>query len=348
MNSSDTPSRITKAFGVNGLRNAIATESSTTTDNSGVATFDKGFPEVTMQPLSAGGIPPSGKDFNGIFYSTTMQQQWYNAGMSYPFNSDFSSAISGYPKGAIVPSSALTGQWLNLNESNSNSPESSTGASTGWVPVNNYGITQITLSSASVVTSSLQASKDRIILTGVLTASVNLILPSWTRSWVIQNNCTGNFTVTCRTVSGSGVPIPTTTTALIYGDGTNIYIDGPLMIPTGIKQEHAVNLGQFQSSLSSSGYQYLPGGRIEQWGLVEVPGGSQIVTVTLPTPFQNSYLNGVVNDVGPACIPYGVNAGSTLSTIKIYGPAVYLNGNSSSTTPTVRGATVASFRVIGH
>ncbi|MDK9365036.1 terminase large subunit [Lelliottia wanjuensis] len=60
MNSSDTPSRIVKAFGLNGLKNTIPVDSSTTTDNNGVATFDKGFPPVTMQPLSAGGIPPSG------------------------------------------------------------------------------------------------------------------------------------------------------------------------------------------------------------------------------------------------------------------------------------------------
>lgn len=222
MNSSDTPSRITKAFGVNGLRNAIATDSSTATDSNGVATFDKGFPEVTMQPLSAGGIPPSGKDFNGVFYSTTLQQQWYNAGMTYPFSADFATAVSGYPKGAIVPSSTLTGQWLNLNESNGTSPESSTGASTGWVPINNYGITQITLSSSSVVLSSLQAAKDRIILSGTLTSNVNLIFPSWIKSWVVHNNCTGNFTVNCKTAAGSGVIVIPGLVSRIFCDGINL------------------------------------------------------------------------------------------------------------------------------
>lgn len=222
MNSSDTPSRITKAFGVNGLRNSIATESSTTTDNDGVATFDKGFPEITMQPLSAGGIPPSGKDFNGVFYSTTLQQQWYNAGMTYPFSADFATAVSGYPKGAIVPSSVLTGQWLNLNEANSTTPESSTGASTGWVPINNYGITQITLSSASVVMTSLQAAKDRIILTGTLTTNINLIFPAWIKSWVVHNNCSGNFTITCKTAAGSGISVIPGLVSRIFCDGLNV------------------------------------------------------------------------------------------------------------------------------
>ncbi|PYZ35417.1 phage tail protein [Enterobacter cloacae complex sp.] len=222
MNSSDTPSRITKAFGVNGLKNTIPVDSSTSTDNNGVATFDKGFPPVTMQPLSAGGIPPSGKDMNGVLYSTTIQQQWQNAGMTYPFSQDFSDAVSGYPKGAIVPSSVYTGQWLNLNEANGTSPESPTGANTGWVPINNYGVTQITMTSGSIVMSSLQAAKDRIIISGTLTANVNLIFPAWIKSWVVHNNCTGNFTVTCRTASGSGVVVIPGLISRLFCDGVNI------------------------------------------------------------------------------------------------------------------------------
>lgn len=222
MNSSDTPSRITKAFGVNGLKNTIPVDSSTSTDNNGVATFDKGFPAVTMQPLSAGGMPPSGKDMNGVLYSTTIQQQWQNAGMTYPFSQDFSDAVSGYPKGAIVPSSVYTGQWLNLNEANGTSPESHTGASTGWVPINNYGVTQITMTSGSVVMSSLQAAKDRIIISGTLTANVNLIFPAWIKSWVVHNNCNGNFTITCRTASGTGIVVIPGLVSRIFCDGLNI------------------------------------------------------------------------------------------------------------------------------
>ncbi|WP_105653548.1 phage tail protein [Cronobacter malonaticus] len=222
MNSSDIPSRITKAFGVNGLKNAIPVESSAATDNSGVATFDKGFPPVTMQPLSAGGIPPSGKDMNGVLYSTTLQQQWQNAGMTYPFSQDFSDAISGYPKGAIVPSSVYTGQWLNLSDSNGTSPESPTGANTGWVPINNYGVTQITMTSGSVVMSSLQAAKDRIIISGLLTSNVNLIFPTWIKPWVVHNNTTGNFTITCKTASGSGVVVIPGLVSRIFCDGQNI------------------------------------------------------------------------------------------------------------------------------
>jgi len=159
---------------------------------------------------------------NGVLYSTTIQQQWQNAGMAYPFNQDFSDAVSGYPKGAIVPSSAYTGQWLNLNEDNGTPPESPNGANTGWVPVNNYGITQITMNTSSLVMSSLQAAKDRIIISGTLTANVNLIFPTWIKSWIVHNNCAGNFSITCRTASGNGVVVIPGLVSRLFCDGINI------------------------------------------------------------------------------------------------------------------------------
>ncbi|MCU5775137.1 phage tail protein [Erwiniaceae bacterium BAC15a-03b] len=223
MNSSDSPSRITKAFGVSGNKNTIPTDATTETLAGGIATFESGFPPLTMTPISAGGKPPSGKDVNGILYSVTLQQQWQNAGMTYAFNNSFASAIGGYPKGAIIPSSVYTGQWLNLSEDNSASPESSSGASTGWVPINNYGTTIISgLTNASITLSSLQAAKERITLNGTLTANINILFPAWVKSWVVQNNTTGNFNITCKTASGSGVTVMPGMVSRLYCDGANI------------------------------------------------------------------------------------------------------------------------------
>lgn len=223
MNSSDSPTRIVKAFGVNGSKNTIPVESNSSTTSNGVATFDTGFPPITMQPLSAGGIPPSGQDFNGVLYAVTLQQQWQNAGMTYAYNSTFASQINGYPKGAIIPSTVYTGQWLNLNEANSSSPESPTSATTGWVPINNYGITTVSgISNSSINLSSLQAAKDRIVLTGVLTSNINVIFPTWIKSWTVVNNCTGNFNITCKTVSGTGVSVVSGLVSRLFCDGVNI------------------------------------------------------------------------------------------------------------------------------
>lgn len=288
MNSSDLPTRITKAFGVNGDRNVIPTDSSTVTDNAGVATFNRGFPPITMQPLSAGGIPPSGKDMNGALYAVSLQQQWQNAGMTYPFDADFSTTIGGYPKGALIPNSLYTGQWLNLNEANVNSPESPIGSRTGWVPLGNYGTTSVTgLSNASVTLSSIQAAKDRLILTGTLTANINLVFPAWMKSWTVVNSTTGAFSVVLKTASGSGVVSTSGVTTKIYCDGTIItkefgtsaYRD----VGTGTNQIPDMN-----SFTSSSNWMKLPSGKIIQMGFFSTTTAGNTI-INLPIPFPNAF-----------------------------------------------------------
>lgn len=226
MNSSDIPSRQIKAFAINGLKNAIAVDSSTTTDNSGTATFDKGFPPITMQPLSAGGIPPSGKDMNGILYTITLKQQWADSGGAYPFNQSFSTSIGGYPQGSVIPATNMSGQWLNLLDGNATNPEATDSSTTGWVPLSFYGSTSISgLSGVSITLTSLQAARDILVLAGSLTANINIILPSWVKIWRVINNCSGNFHVTLKTLTGSGIQCPQKKTTLIRGDGSNILSD---------------------------------------------------------------------------------------------------------------------------
>lgn len=269
MNSSDSPNRVSKAFGVNGNKNAIPIDSTPTTISSGVATFDSGFPPVTMQPLSAGGIPPSGMDFNGVLYSVTLQQQWQNAGMTYPFSSSFSTQISGYPKGAILPSSTYTGQWLNLNEQNSISPENSNGSSTGWVPINNYGVTTISgLTNQSVTLTSNQASKERIVISGTLTSNINIIFPAWIKSWVVKNNCTGNFSVTCKTLLGNGVQVTSGFNTMLFCDGNNITFDlgTASQRNVGNSTNQIPDMSYFLSGGDDNGWFSLPSGVIIQYG----------------------------------------------------------------------------------
>lgn len=296
MNSSDIPSRITKAFGVNGDKNTIPVDSNTTTDNNGVATFNKGFPPITMQPLSAGGIPPSGKDMNGVLFSVSGQQQWLNAGGAFPYSSDFATAIGGYPKGAVLPNSALTGNWINLNEGNATSPESSTGATTGWVPLDSYGSTVISgLTNSSQTLTSIQASRDRITLSGALTSNINIIFPAWTKVWVVSNRCTGNFTVTCKTASGTGISVDQGNNNYIYCDGTNITADLGAAAYRAVGNNNATDIPDMSSFpsllLTSSGYYTLPSGVIVQTGYSSVNGGSAGLLVTLPIPFPTAGLS---------------------------------------------------------
>lgn len=62
-----------------------------------------------------------------------------------------------------------------------------------------------------------------IVLTGAVTASIAVIFATTpTREWTVINATTGNFLVTLRTASGSGVVTAGGTTAIIASDGTNI------------------------------------------------------------------------------------------------------------------------------
>lgn len=277
MNSSDSPSRVAKAFSVNGSKNTIPVDSTPSTISGGIATFDSGFPPVTMQPLSAGGIPPSGMDFNGVLYSVTLQQQWQNAGMAYPFSQTFSDAISGYPKGSVIPNSSSTGQWLNLNESNITSPESSSGASTGWVPLNNYGVTSISgVTSGNVVLSSNQASKDRIIITGSLSGNVIITLPSWIKSWKVYNNTTGEFSFSAKTLTGNTIPLYRGENS-IFCDGINLYNETKALLSdfASVKNQNYVTGKQPDGLFFVCGYGKFP------------TDNNGNLFITLPQPFPN-------------------------------------------------------------
>lgn len=66
------------------------------------ATWEEGFPIITMQPPTIGGIPPQGGDFNGIFNALSEHTVYQNAGGMYKFSAELANAIGGYSKGAVL------------------------------------------------------------------------------------------------------------------------------------------------------------------------------------------------------------------------------------------------------
>ncbi|CQI88890.1 tail fiber protein [Yersinia rohdei] len=242
MNRTDDPKKQPIPFGVNGPREDIG-PTTPTGDNS--ASYNSGFPPITMLLKAAGGLPPKGQDMNQILYELSSLSRWNSAGALNVYDSTFGAAISGYPKGAVLSNSTFTGCWLNTTDANTANPENTNASLTGWVPAFTYGTTDVTgLAAANVTLTALQAANERITLAGVLTANINLIFPAWSKSWTIVNNCTGNFTVTCKTAAGTGVAVPIGTTAVVFSDGTNITLNGPLMVQDATNSNHAVNLGQ--------------------------------------------------------------------------------------------------------
>ena len=84
------------------------------------------------------------------------------------------------------------------------------------------GIAAVTMTSADLTLTALQYGKPIIVLSGALTANLNLIFPAIAGEWTVVNNCTGSYTVTCKTAAGTGAVITPGCTRIIFGDGTNI------------------------------------------------------------------------------------------------------------------------------
>jgi hypothetical protein len=101
-----------------------------TTATLGKASLTLGFPPANATP---GSIPPFIQDWNGILNEITAWNQWQQVGGQIAYDATFQAAISGYPKGALVASTAGGGAfWLSTTDANTTNPEAS-GA--GWVPV---------------------------------------------------------------------------------------------------------------------------------------------------------------------------------------------------------------------
>ena len=130
MQASNIPAKIQLPFANDGDKNTIPVPSQIPVTD-GAASFTTGFPPLTFTPLDAGGVAPFGKDFNGLLFQVTAVQQWQSAGGIFQFDSAFSSAIGGYPKGSILLGSDFLTSFLSIIDNNTNDPNAATPV--GWV-----------------------------------------------------------------------------------------------------------------------------------------------------------------------------------------------------------------------
>lgn len=106
MKSTDAPVKQIVPLGANGPREAIT---ATTPSGSNQASYDQGFPPITMTLKSAGGLPPKGQDMNQILYEQSLFARYYGAGGAYTYDASFATGIGGYPLGARLLNSTKSG-----------------------------------------------------------------------------------------------------------------------------------------------------------------------------------------------------------------------------------------------
>lgn len=93
----------------------------------------------------------------------------------------------------------------------------------GHLTLSVAGSTDVTLTDATI-TGAGQASNKILEFTGALTGSINVIVPTLNRVWIVYNNTSGAFNLTVKTSAGTGVVIGQGSKAIIYCDGTNVVL----------------------------------------------------------------------------------------------------------------------------
>lgn len=137
MQLSGIPARFPKVWAVNAAGAYIRTVpvDSQIGIQDGAASFDTGFVPDNFTPVPAGGVPPFGQDFNGLLNVMTSWQQWGQAGGPVAYDGTFSTAVNGYPKGAVLASSIVQGaQWYSTADGNTTNPDDPL-TSSGWARV---------------------------------------------------------------------------------------------------------------------------------------------------------------------------------------------------------------------
>lgn len=113
------PSKYTTLWAQSGIRFDIPPAADPMTGKAG---FDVGFSSINMASEAAGGIPPWGQDFNGIFYSLTKAAQYTQAGGVPTFDAALAAAVGGYGKGAVVIGDDGSTLWQNEVSGNTSNP----------------------------------------------------------------------------------------------------------------------------------------------------------------------------------------------------------------------------------
>ena len=223
MQLSSIPAKIAAIFAASaptGYKNTIPLTQAEITQP-GQASFDVGFPSVTMQPASAGGINPYGQDFNGLGYALTAPMQWLCASGNFPYDSAFSTSIGGYPKGALLLNATGDGFWINIADNNTSNPDSGGSNWIAWSPAaiqSNLASSCIAAGTADALTGAFKPTITALPAAGagVLTLSVRA--------------ATANATTT-PTFKADGTPAKTivkgANTALVPGDiaGTGHWLE---------------------------------------------------------------------------------------------------------------------------
>lgn len=152
---------------------------------------------------------------------------------------------------------------------------------------------------SNVTLTSTEARNPILYLSGTLTGSINLILPTWARRWLIVNATGGAFTITAKTSGGAGVAITQGYGCEVYGDGTDILRRGSESVGSTVRISALILAGTVSSPFPT--VQNLATGN----------------TITLPTAGKTKRLSASGGSVTGIILTAGTIDGQELTLINI-------------------------------
>lgn len=275
-------------FASQGDKNTIPVTPSTETGQTNYASYQKGFPPVTMTPLVAGGLPPQGMDMNGILFALSSSIGFSQSGGLPTFNADFASTIGGYPLGAVLQSndgaSAYVSTIANNTTDFNESPES---IGTSWLPWAGDAAkgSSLYIAVGEGTSDAITATFDPAIteLTNGLVVFVRALASNATTTPTFNPDGLGAATITKGTyqplavgdIAGNGYWM------ILQYDSTQVkwVLQNPA---TGVAGRTVVNA----YSDGSSWYREWSDGWLEQGGVTETDSGGG-KTITYPKAFSN-------------------------------------------------------------
>lgn len=82
------------------------------------ASWEAGFPIVTMTPIKEGGIPPEGPDMNGVLRAISRHTAFTGGGGQYKWSSQYVAAKGGYPLGAVIQADNGEVSYVSMEDGN--------------------------------------------------------------------------------------------------------------------------------------------------------------------------------------------------------------------------------------
>ena len=208
----------------------------------------------------------------------------------------------------IMVTGENAGQWGDITNTNLVILQQ---AITGFESV---GLNATTGATLTFTNGALSNGKNAVLnLTGVLTSSVNVIIPDGIeKTYIVNNATTGSFAVTFKTTSGTGATWAAAdkSTKIIYSNGTNI-IDTGIVSETGIQNltNKTITLG---AALNTNSFNIIVN---NSNGIVDENSNEQLKFVTTTTAVNEFTITNAATSNSPVLSATGgdTNIGLTLT-----------------------------------